>query len=224
MVTAAALKIPIADLSRVSLTQQIWGLDWKQHLPKPLSESVRVEVRSFAEAAPIISQLFPEVYQIDGKSPFGETKGGDFKKKYYETAGDFFIFYDSAKGEKIAGMAIGTVLDWSSYNFRNIAVAPDYQQSGLYPSFFEVLCDVLGKHGVSRIEGDVAPSNRHHIHVLNKMGYMVTAMSYSERWGVLLHIAKYLDPAEEERCTKLFSMTANSDLKANQRAKKPEKP
>ncbi len=221
MAASSAKKLSHAN-SPTSLTEQIWGISWNQHFPKPLTATIRVEMRSYEEASPLIAQLFPEVYLMDGKSPFGENNSKEFKKKYYEMAGDFFVFLDASKGDKVAGMAIGTVLDWSSYNFRNISIADEYQESGLYLSFFEALCDVMREHGVSRIEGDVAPSNRHHIHVLNKMGYMVTAMSYSERWGVLLHIAKYLNPDDEERFTKLFSMSANSDLKANSRAKKPK--
>lgn len=214
---SSALKLSSGKTAATTLTEQLWGIDWRSIFPRFLSESVRVEIRSYQEAAPLIADLFPDVYLVDGQSPFGEKKA-EFKQRYYEMTGDFFVFLDSQKGDKVAGMAIGTVLDWSSYNFRNIAIAPEYQESGLYFRFFEILSEILQKHGVARIEGDVAPTNRHHIHVLNKMGYVVTAMSFSERWGVLLHIAKYLDQTEEERFTKLFSMTANSDLKGNQRA------
>lgn len=223
MSRSAATKVqPRLETGHRSLTEQLWGVDWKSLLPQKISESVRVEILSFANAAPIIAQLFPEVYQTEGESVFGEKKPSPFKQKYYEIAGDFFVFYDGSAGDEVAGMAIGSVLDWSAYNFRNIAIAPAYQEAGLYFSFFELLSKVLKSHGVSRIEGDVAPSNRHHIHVLNKMGYIVTSVSHSERWGALLHVTKYLDEDEEERFTKLFSMTANSDLKANRRVSKKQ--
>ncbi|MDQ3233943.1 MAG: GNAT family N-acetyltransferase [Pseudobdellovibrionaceae bacterium] len=200
-----------------SLCQQVWGLDWSREFPIDLGDGVRIEYKTFHEAQPLMKTLLPEVYQlVPGTSRFGEADPHHFKEKYFSALGDFFAFYE---GETNIGMAIGTLLDWSSYNFRNIAVAPAYQNQGLYPQFFEVLSRILKAHGVARIEGDVAPTNRHHIHALNKMGYIVTSMTYGERWGVLLHITKYLDEADEERLGQLYSTTYKTDAAANKKFK-----
>lgn len=214
--------------SKVSLAEKIWGLDWSQHFPKTLTASITVTRISAQEAWPLVQRLFPEVYQRDDRPQetggaqasvqrFEETGGAEAKKRYYEALGDFFVFEDKAQNDRVMGMAVGTLLDWSSYNFRNIAVHPDYQNLGLYPLFFDYLATVMKAHGVRRIEGDVAPSNQHHLHVLNKMGCVVSSLAYSERWGVLLHMTRYLHEEDREQCARLFSMTASSDIAGTQR-------
>lgn len=217
VLSSSRIKAQVSD----SMSFKVWGLDWEKELPRPLTDSIRVEFRTYDEALPLIAELFPEVYQYDADAKFRDRGPAEFRRRYYETSGDFFVFYDSENNDAVAGMAIGTILDWSGYNFRNIAIAPAYQESGIYLKFFEMLCEVLKEHGLERIEGDVAPSNRHHIHVLNKMGYIVTSVSMSERWGVMLHITKYLNESDEERWGELFSMTHKTDLAANRRSRKP---
>ncbi|MCX6128117.1 MAG: GNAT family N-acetyltransferase [Proteobacteria bacterium] len=204
-----------------SLVKKVWGLDWTEHFPMNLVGSIEIESLSYHEAAPIIGNLFPEVYQFDPKElRFSEPDPLDLKQRYYEIMGEFFIFRDSSADQKIVGLAAGSLLDWSSYNFRNIAIAPGYQNHGIYVAFFDCLAEILKKYGVRRIEGDVAPSNRHHIHVLNKMGCTVSALGFSERWGVLLHMTRYLEADDQDRCARLFSMTSASDIRANQKDRK----
>jgi GNAT superfamily N-acetyltransferase len=217
---AQVKKIPVSKVpeSEMSLAQKIWGLDWSQHFPRTLTASITVTRVSAQEAWPLVLSLFPEVYQRDDSAQrFEETGGAEAKKRYYEALGDFFVFEDKAQNNRVMGMAIGTLLDWSSYNFRNIAVHPDYQNLGLYPLFFDCLATVMKAHGVRRIEGDVAPSNQHHLHVLNKMGCVVSSLAYSERWGVLLHMTRYLHEEDREQCARLFSMTASSDIAGTKR-------
>lgn len=204
----------------MSLCQQVWGLDWSREFPVALADGIRIEYKTFPEAQPLLKTLLPDVYQLNpGTARFGEADPQHFKDKYFAALGDFFAFYE---GDTNVGMAIGTLLDWSSYNFRNIAVAPAWQNKGLYPQFFEVLSRILKAHGVARIEGDVAPTNRHHIHALNKMGYIVTSMAYGERWGVLLHVTKYLNEADEERLGQLYATTHTTDSQANKKFKTKE--
>lgn len=219
---AQAKKIPVTkvhDSEAATLAEKVWGLDWSQHFPRTLTASISVNRIEAEDAWPLVQKLFPEVYQRDDSAQrFAENGGADAKKRYYEALGDFFVFEDKAQGSRVMGMAIGTLLDWSSYNFRNIAVHPDYQNLGLYPLFFDYLATVMKAHGVRRIEGDVAPSNQHHLHVLNKMGCVVSSLAYSERWGVLLHMTRYLYEEDREQCTRLFSMTASSDIAGTQRS------
>lgn len=198
-----------------SLSQKIWGLDWSKHFPSVLCAEISVDRVSAAEAWPLIQSLFPDVYQRDDtENRYKDNESPDAKRRYYEAMGDFFVFKDQAKNQRVMGMAVGTLLDWSSYNFRNIAVHPDYQNLGLYPLFFDYLASVMKAFGVRRIEGDVAPSNQHHLHVLNKMGCVVSSLGYSERWGVLLHMTRYLHNDDREQSARLFSMTASSDIAA----------
>lgn len=196
----------------------IWGIDWTKEFPKKLTQSIYIEYIRYDKAAAHIADLFPEVYRLSqSNSRFISPTNAEAKKRYYEENGDFFLFRDELNSGTVAGLAACTMLDWSSYNFRNIAVAPNYQEQGLYFKFFEVLSDILIRHRVARIEGDVAPSNKHHIQALMKMGYMPVGTSLSEQFGALIHIAKYLNSEEEEVFTDLFSVTSASDKHSNGR-------
>ena len=218
---AQVQKIPVSPVPASqddSLAQKIWGLDWHQHFPKTLTTDIEVDRISALDAWPLILNLFPEVYHRDNsENRFKDEESTEAKQRYYEVIGDFFVFKDQTKNHNVIGMAVGTLLDWSSYNFRNISVHPDYQNLGLYPLFFDYLAGVMQAHGLRRVEGDVAPSNQHHLHVLNKMGCVVSSLGYSERWGVLLHMTRYLNDQDRERCARLFSMTASSDIAAMKR-------
>jgi len=215
---AQVKKIPVSPtplLEEESLAQKIWGLDWRRHFPRTLTADITVDRITAQEAWPLILNLFPEVYHRDATdNRFKDEDSPEVRKRYYEALGDFFVFKDQAKKQNVIGMAVGTLLDWSSYNFRNIAVHPDYQNLGLYPLFFDYLASVMKDHGLRRIEGDVAPSNQHHLHVLNKMGCVVSSLAYSERWGVLLHMTRYLHDEDREKNARIFSMTASSDIAA----------
>ncbi|HYX37610.1 MAG TPA: GNAT family N-acetyltransferase [Oligoflexus sp.] len=130
----------------------------------------------------MINELFPDVYQRDEtQSFFKDQSSSEARKRYYEELGDFFVFRDESCGNRVMGMAAGTILDWSSYNFRNIAIHPDYQNLGLYPLFFDLLAEIMKSYGLKRIEGDVAPSNQHHLHVLNGMGCVVSSLGHASR-------------------------------------------
>jgi GNAT superfamily N-acetyltransferase len=202
-----------SDSHDLSLAQKIWGLEWNQHFPRILTADVSVDRIPAEEAWSLIHSLFPEVYQRDAQeNRFKDDDSAEAKRRYYEALGDFFVFRDQAQKQRVIGMAVGTLLDWSSYNFRNIAIHPDYQNLGLYPLFFDYLASVMKAHGLRRIEGDVSPSNQHHLHVLNRLGCVVNSLGFSERWGVLLHMTRYLYQEDREHCARMFSMTASSDI------------
>lgn len=200
-----------------SLTYQVWGLDWLKHLPCDLDEGIRVEFSDFETAIPIITHLFPEVFMSDRgvNDQFFDSTPHDIRRRYYAKAGDFFIFYDAEAQDEVVGIAICTLLDWAGYNLRTVAIAPKYQNRNIYPQFFEKLCDVLRAYRINRIEGDVSATNLHHLHILNKMGYIVTAMNLTERWGALLHLTKFLDDQNRDQFGRLFSGTFKSDEFAN---------
>ena len=198
-------------MSQKSLAEQIWKINWQEYLPFQLSPSVSLESVSSDEGFAFIADYFPLIFEQESDHRFFETEGCKSSKNlYYKTVGDFFIFKDR---DKPVGMAVGSLLDWSSYNFRNIAILPEYQGQKLYYTFFQWISSILAQHGVKRIEGDIAPSNTRHLQVVNSMGYIMTSMTLSERWGALVHVTKYLDKSDEERFQELFCITHLSDKK-----------
>lgn len=201
----------------------LWGISWTTLLPKMITADIRVDYLRHSEAVPVMQKLFPEVFEGNvgtNNARFFDGTNPAMKQKYYELAGDYFVFRDCSQGERVVGMVACTFQDWATYNMRNVSVHPDYQQLGIYQEFYLLLCEILTEHGVSRIEGDIAPTNLHHMAVLSKMGYIPTAMSVSERWGALVHVTKYLQEEEEDRFADLFSSTSATNKSANRNFRK----
>lgn len=124
------------------------------------------------------------------------------KARYYETAGDFFLFLH---GSKMVGFFVGTSTDWSSYYFRNCSILPAYQGQRIYQKFLVKMLDVISKtKGVERVEGDVAPTNYPHVHILNKLQFTITGFNCSERWGTLLHFTKFMGAENQHRFAENF--------------------
>jgi hypothetical protein len=174
------------------MSSRLWQIDWSRHFPFALSDTVDCHYVGFHGAIGFIKANFGTIYHLDDReNRFYNEPLSDAKVRYYEASGDFFIFRDKTTGREV-GVALGTPIDWAGYNFRNVAIVPEYQSQGLYQIFFPYLAKILAEHGVERLEGDVAPSNLPHIHALNKMGAVVTGLNMSDRWGGQLHFIKYL--------------------------------
>lgn len=200
----------------------IWGLNFSDYFPSTLAEDFTVSVVSYEEGNALINRFFPEIYNLKEAGTVsiisGHNKQQDRdeelqKRKYYEYFGDYFVFR-SLNGS-FAGLGIGTFLDWSSYYFRNMVVMPEFRGKNLYQEFFAMLCHILKAHKVKRIEGDVSPTNRHHLHVLNRMGYTISGLKLEDRWGAMVHVTKFLDEAAEDQFGRNFSGTYASDKKQN---------
>ncbi len=201
-----------------NLSTQLWGIDWPKHLPCTLGgNAATARYASAEEGMALLGQHFTEIFCTDSHvSSFKEIQDKflqEQRRRYYSLFGDFFVFECD---NEFAGILIGNVLDWSSYYIRNVSMHPKFQDRKIYAQFFEVLCRVLTEHGVKRIEGDISVTNHHHLHVVNKMGYVVTSIGLSERFGGTVHVCKYLDDETKENFGRLFSGTHASDLKSNE--------
>lgn len=96
---------------------------------------------------------------------------------------------------------------------------PEYQGNGNYQKLLLHLLHVLSTHGVERVEGDVAPSNLGHIHVLNKLQFNITGFSISDRWGTMLHFTKFLRKETESLFLNQFCHGVKPQLESTQENK-----
>jgi len=95
-------------------------------------------------------------------------------------------------------MPFSPLTERSQFRVRNCSILPAFQGGGRYQSLLRHLISVLGENGIDRIEGDVAPSNLGHIHVLNKLKFNITGFNLSERWGALVHFTHFTNPKPEK--------------------------
>jgi GNAT superfamily N-acetyltransferase len=180
----------------ISLSAQLWKIDWEAHFPKTVhGDHISIEKVTLKEVARFVSNNLELVY---GDSPANlpflaadkSQAASGAKERYYEENGDFFVFKD---GTKVIGIFVGTVTDWQTYYWRSMAILHEYQGRGIYQSFLNSLVEVLKVYGVTRIEGDVSPANFGSIHVFLKLGFFITGFNASERWGTLVHFTRFLD-------------------------------
>jgi GNAT superfamily N-acetyltransferase len=161
-------------------------------LPRRLTDDgVSVHAADFMTVAPFISAHYPAIFEHDRRpSRFRSGGSAPARVRYYQAAGDFFVFRD--RGETVA-VLICTPVDWSTYYIRSTAALPEYQGRGLVPRFFPFLFERLRAAGVERVEAEAAPSNFASLQHLLRHRFNVTGTVLSERWGALVRLTRFLD-------------------------------
>lgn len=187
---------PVSErVPRATMSEMLWGLRWTEHLPLSICDGITVNASSFDRALPFVLGHYAEIFEEDGEGPFGRSRLGSNKERYYRLAGDFFEFKD---GDKTVALFIGTPVDWSTYYIRSAAVLPEYQRRGLMLAFMPEFLRQLAAAGIERVEAETAPSNFATLTILTRLGFNVTGTTLSDRWGALLQLALFLDKSCEE--------------------------
>lgn len=175
------------------LTGELFGISWETYFPHKLGDTnVKAVHCSFSEALDFLKLHYNRINGIDpSTSAFFNNESNEQRRRFYERCGDFFLFVD---GSKTVGSFCGNPIDWSSYYLRNVAILPEYQGFGLFQSFMSYYISVLAKHGINRVETEVAPSNLINVHVFNKLQFNVSGYANTDRWGTFIQFTKYLNP------------------------------
>ncbi len=200
------------ETMRPSMSEQIWGLDWRRHFPRSMTpQGVLARVSSYAEVAEFARRNFATIYQNDvDDGRFLWLESGDAKHRYYQAAGDFFAFEDRGQ---VVGVYVCTPVDWSSYYIRNISLLPSYEGQMLMSKMTTYVIACLSEYGVDRIEADVSPANLPNIHILTRLRFNITGTVMSERWGALLHFTRHLSSRHERAFLTQFCQGLHPQVK-----------
>ena len=174
----------MVGLARVELSKEFYGISWEDYFPRNLAPGSSVELSNFEEFSEFLKKH--EARSLDEKT----------RVAYYRIAGDYFAFRHEGV---LAGVFVGTPVDWSTYYLRYALILPEFRLKGLWQGFLTHFLSVLKKYGIERVEGDVSPSNLGQIHTFNKMQFNITGMQVTERWGTVLKFTKYLSGASESQ-------------------------
>ncbi len=178
-----------------TLSRTLWELDWTSLLPHPITEDgIAVQASDYDSAEPFIRDHYATIFEDDPRTAFAAADLHPSKGRYYRAAGDFFAF---VQRDRMVGLLIGTPIDWCSYYIRSAAVLPEYQGRSLPQRFFPFLFAHLREAGVTRVEADTSPANVVTMKALTNLSFNVCGTQLSERWGALVHLVKYLDPAPQ---------------------------
>ncbi|MFW6086439.1 MAG: GNAT family N-acetyltransferase, partial [Myxococcota bacterium] len=102
------------------------------------------------------------------------------------------------------------------------AVLPDYWDRRAASDWIERTSDVLAHRGIHRLETETAPANHRVVHLLNRLGFVITATTQSERWGVLLRFTRFLDQEPAQLFADRYCMGASLLEKKVSRAQSKE--
>ena len=123
------------------------------------------------------------------------------KDQYYQKFSDCFVLKQK---NEVIGIGVNNLSDWQSYYMRYFILLPQYRGQGIFQAYTEWLIGVLSRHGVNRIEMHVSPSNPVQIHRVNKLGFAMTGLSLSERWGAMIHFTRFLQTNLETHFVESF--------------------
>jgi N-acetylglutamate synthase-like GNAT family acetyltransferase len=195
-----------------SLSELLWDLDWRQHLPVTLTDDgIIVEAVSFEHAFEFIARHYAEIFdQIDGNAVFTGGNTSPRRARYYRKAGDFFAF---RREERTIGLLACTPVDWSTYYLRSGALLPEYQDRKLMQRFVPLIFARLAAAGVERIHVETSPSNLRMMQLLTHLRFNVTGTMLTERWGALVHFTKFLDTDSEDVFLRQFCSGVKYQLK-----------
>jgi L-amino acid N-acyltransferase YncA len=194
---------PVAAASREpvpALSLRLWDLDWSRLLPLKLTDVVSVELGTFEQAEPFITDHYTEIFgAADGR--FLVEPPTTAKRRFCMEA-DFFLFI--AEG-KTVGLLMCHPTDWSTYYLRSGAFISEHRDRGLMQSFLVHLWAALSAAGVARVESDVSASNAQSIALHLKEGFVVTSTASSDRWGSLVRLTKFLRQESKAVFSRQFS-------------------
>lgn len=172
------------------LSLRFWGIDWNEYFPKKLNEQgITVQSIPLSEFNRFMELHFTDIYGTNHQEPIHRLLDEmDGKRLYYEIAGDCFAFYD---GTKPIGVYMGTAFDWSTYYLRSVSILTDYQGQKIFQTFITYYLRCLEERGVQRIEADLSPTNLGEVHLLTKLGFMITGFNITDRWGAMARFTRF---------------------------------
>lgn len=187
-----AIATRAAEAPPPTLSWRWFQIDWRQHMPWEAGD-LTIEYGTHEDALPFIREHYPSIF---GAAAEGwTTESFTSAKRCFLEESDVFVVRDR---ERVAGIALGSPLDWSSYYIRSLALLPEYQGRGVAGHYLAGLSGPLRDAGVGRVHTDVAPINQPSVRMHVKLGFVVTGNANDDRWGSILRFTYYLTDAVEE--------------------------
>ncbi|MBL7714503.1 MAG: hypothetical protein JNL01_03480 [Bdellovibrionales bacterium] len=169
------------------MTEVVFQFNWSELFPIALPNGERIEVISYEEASQFIRDNTERCFSGRTVSHDPEANLAERREAFYRLVGDFFGLFSEGR---LVGVFLGNISDWSSYYVRFAMILPDFQSGERYISFFRGVEKFLSSKSVARINGQISPMNIPSFMSVSKLGYRITGMEVTDRWGVLLNFSK----------------------------------
>lgn len=178
-----------SNQKKQNLAQIVWGLNWEEHLPAKLGEYTleKSDIREFLSL-----KSHPESFFITSDSSndsFVKDQEATYKENFLEHVSDFFVIKND---QKVIGVVVCEIRDWSTYYLRYITISKDHRQHNLTKMFLHFVESVLRIYPLDKITCDVSPANLKQISRMSEMGYVYTGNILSERFGASVQLTRFL--------------------------------
>ncbi len=168
------------------LSQRWWNLDWAAVMPWDCG-GLTVSLGGLDDALPFVRAHYGAIFG-EPDERFLADPMCERKARFYREA-DVFLIRD---GVECVGLQIAHPTDWSTYYVRSLALLPEYRGRGVLDAMTERMAEALAAVGVERIDGELSPNNGACVIAQTRLGYVVTGMHTSERWGNMVRLTRFL--------------------------------
>jgi len=177
--------------TRITLSENIWLLRWSDYFPLEFEvPGFHCSIISPHAALHFAKQNHSKIFSENQGQNFISDSAHPAKFRFYEKCADFFGLF---KTDELIGIAICNPSDWSTYYLRYFTVLPEFTGLGMISALVEHLCKILSNHGVQRAEAEFSPNNSMTQRFTTKLGFEVSGLSLSERYGSLVRTTKFLN-------------------------------
>lgn len=192
---ALAGQIAPNPIARTSFSEEILSVSWEELVPCSVgAEGETLRLSGYAEITSFLSSKPETLSQPSSGARFETFLDDRLKERFARRLLDCFVV---EQGGRTVGVFVGQLWDWSSYYLRYLAMAPEHRGHGVALGVVSQLGGFLKQHGINRLEVEVSVSHRRQINRLLRDGFYPLGTLASERWGLVVRLAKFLTEPPE---------------------------
>ena len=178
-----------------------------RYFPAKLSEDVVVTAVSPQQFYAVTNQLYSHIFTPLSDLGLYQTPAPPDslgRKLAGQIHAEYFVFHNAA-GEPV-GFSVGKVVNEQTFFMEWSGILPDYRRRGLYSQFLDALIPYLKALGLERITSNHMGNNRPVLIAKLKAGFIITGTTLDERHGMLVWLARFLEPERERGFERAFSL------------------
>jgi GNAT superfamily N-acetyltransferase len=177
------------------------------HFPAKLDELVTVTAVSRQTFYEVTGQLYTHIFTpLTHLGLYQEPEPQtDLARKLAQQIHYEYFVFNNEVGEPI-GFSSGKVTDGQTFFMEWSGLLPAYQRRGLYSHFLDSLIPYLQALGIERVTSNHMGTNRPVLIAKLKAGFVVTGVTLDERHGMLVWLARFLEPARQQGFEQAFSL------------------
>jgi len=142
--------------------------------------------------------MFPDTIDVDPMATLPEHYREARRDRITHRASEYRLRWFILHEQAVVGWTWGLAFDPDTFYMANTAIAEEHRRKGVYRAVLDALVARVSADGFSVITSRHTATNNAVIIPKLKAGFFITGMEISDRFGTLVTLTRYLDPAREE--------------------------